>query len=38
METNKIEQTVRSLIDIFYDAGKLQAPLRYKSGLQFQQL
>ena len=30
METNKIEQTVRSLIDIFYDAGKLSLDLRAK--------
>ena len=28
METNKIEQTIRSLIDIFYDAGKLSLKLR----------
>ena len=30
METNKIEQTIRSLIDIFYDAGKLSLDLRAK--------
>ena len=30
METNKIEKTVRSLIDIFYDAGKLSLELRVK--------
>ena len=30
METNKIEHTIRSLIDIFYDAGKLSLELRVK--------
>ena len=30
METNKIEYTIRSLIDIFYDAGKLSLELRVK--------
>ena len=30
METNKIERTIRSLIDIFYDAGKLSLELRVK--------
>ena len=30
METNKIEQTIRSLIDVFFDAGKLSLDLRAK--------
>ena len=30
METNKIEETIRSLIDVFFDAGKLSLELRSK--------
>ena len=30
MEANKIEQTIRSLIDVFFDAGKLSLELRAK--------
>ena len=30
METNKIEQDIRSLIDVFFDAGKLSLELRAK--------
>ena len=30
MEINKIEQTIKSLIDVFFDAGKLSLELRAK--------